>query len=65
MKQNLNRYNEINPLPPYVLRPSSISRSMKARDKEKIENEILPIMDDINLVIEKLKFLVISILVLY
>lgn len=26
-------------------------------DKEKIENEILPIIDDINLVIEKLKFL--------
>ena len=33
IQEKINRYNEVNPLPPYVLRPSSISRSMKARDK--------------------------------
>jgi hypothetical protein len=33
IQEKINRYNELNPLPPYVLRPSSVSRSMKARDK--------------------------------
>ena len=33
IQEKINRYNAVNPLPPYVLRPSSILRSMKARDK--------------------------------
>jgi hypothetical protein len=33
IQEKINRYNERNPLPPYVLKPSSVSRSMKARDK--------------------------------
>ena len=33
IQEKITKYNQVNPLPPYVLKPSSVSRSMKARDK--------------------------------